>query len=98
MTYIFAFRSLVNKPNTLSIVRVPKGVYRALQLDGRGVTLQRKKKRIVRTKDYWKIKMLKLIVYLFSFLCLTCAKECVPCVLGNFIFFLFFVLASDHHY
>ena len=75
MTYIFVFQSLVNKPCTLSIMRVAEGVYGALQLIGHGVTLQRKKKRIVRTKDYWKIKMLKLIVYLFTFLCLTCAKE-----------------------
>ena len=98
MTYIFAFLSLVNKFNTLLIVRVPERVYRALQLIGHEVTLQRKKECIVRTKDYWKIKMLKLIMYLFTFLCLTCAKEYVSCLLGNSIFFLFSVLASDCRY
>ena len=88
MTNIFSLRSLINQPSTLSIVCILKRVYHALQLFGHGITLQKKKKHIVRNKYYWKIKILKIIVY-FTFLCLTCAKECVLCVLGNPIFFLF---------
>ena len=57
---------------------VPEGVYQALQLFCHEITLQKKNKRVVRSKDYYKIKKLKLIVYLFTFLCLTCAKECFP--------------------
>ena len=43
MTYIYMLCSLVNKPDTLSIVCVFKGVYRTLQLCSDGITLQWKK-------------------------------------------------------
>ena len=56
MTHIFFLRSLVNKPNTLSIVCVLKGLYRALQLFCREITLQNKKKRIVKLKIHGKLK------------------------------------------
>ena len=98
MTHIFFLCSLVNKPNTLSIVCIPEGVYRALQFFHCGITLQKKKKHIIRSKYYWKIKQLRLIVYLFTFLCLTCAKECVPCILRNFIFYLFVVLVLERRF
>ena len=51
LTYFF-LNNLVNKPNTLSIVGVPEGVYWALQLSHRKIMLQKKKKYIIRSKDY----------------------------------------------
>ena len=73
MTHIFLLCSLVHKPHTFSIVSVLEHRYRALQLSRCGITLQNKKKRIVRTKDSWKIKMLKaycvFIYLLVSNLC-----------------------------
>ena len=98
MTNIFSLHSLVNKPNTLLIVCVLEGIYQALQLFGRGIMLQKRKKNIVRTKYDWKIKILKIIVYLLTFLCVTSTKEFVPCVLENSILFLFSVLASNRRF
>ena len=53
---------------------------------------------IIRTKYNWEIKTFKLIVYLLTFLYLTCTKEWVPCVLRNSIFFLFSVFASERYW
>ena len=77
MTHIFLLHSLVNKPRTLSIVSVLEGFYWALQLFHRGTMLQNKKKHIVRTKDSWKIKLLKeYCVFIYLLVPNLCKRMC----------------------
>ena len=58
-------RSLVNKPDTLSIVCVFKGVYQTLQLCSDGITLQMKENYIIKQIKIEKWKHLSLLcIYL----------------------------------
>ena len=96
MTCIYMLHSLVNKPDTLSIVCVFKCVYQTLQLCSDKITLQIKENCSIRTKYNCEMKTFNKFVYLLTFFYLTFAKEWVPYVLGNSIFFLFSVLALKH--
>ena len=98
MTYIYMLCSLVNKSDTLSIICIFKGIYRTLQLYSDEITLQMKGNCSIRIKYNWEMKTFNKFVQLLTFLFLTCAKKWVHCVLGNSIFFLFSVLASECHW
>ena len=80
MTHIFFLCSLVHKPCIFLIVSVLECFYRAMQLSRREITLQNKKKSIVRTKDSWKIKKLKVYcVFIYLLMPNLCKRICPLC-------------------